>query len=39
MSNRWLVVWLLAPIVSSASTAVEAYSLFWYLRERELSTR
>jgi len=39
MWNRWLVVWLLAPIVSSSSMAVEAYSLFRYFRERELSTR
>jgi hypothetical protein len=39
MWNRWLVVWLLAPMVSLPSTAVEAYSLFWYFRERELSTR
>jgi len=36
MWNRWLLVWLIAPIVSSAAIAVEAYSLSWYIRDLEL---
>jgi hypothetical protein len=40
MWNRWLLVWLVSPVMSSAAVAVEAYSLFWHVRDLEIrSTR
>ena len=30
MENRWLLTWLLAPLLSPGAMAVEAYSLYWY---------
>ena len=36
MWNRWLLVWLVAPVMSSAAVAVEAYSLFSHVRDLEI---
>lgn len=30
MENRWLLMWLFAPIFSPGGMALEAYSLRWY---------
>jgi len=34
MENKWLLVWILAPLYSAAAVAVEAYSLRWYTLDR-----
>jgi hypothetical protein len=33
MENRWLLVWILAPLFSPGATAVEAWSLRWYVND------
>jgi hypothetical protein len=33
MENRWLLTWLLAPFLSPAPLAIEACSLYWFLRQ------
>jgi hypothetical protein len=35
MENRWLLTLLLAPLLSPAALAVEAYSLYWYMLEED----
>src|SRR5262249_54896031 len=30
MEDKWLLIWILAPIFSPAAIAIEAYSLRWY---------
>jgi hypothetical protein len=35
MENRWLIIWLLAPLFSPASLAIESYSLHWYRLESD----
>ena len=36
MENRWLLTWLLAPILAPGATAVEAYSLRWYRLDADM---
>lgn len=35
MENKWLATWLLAPLLSPAAMAVEAYSLCWYKPDQD----
>jgi hypothetical protein len=33
--DRWLLTWLLAPLLFPGGMAVEAFSLYWYVLESE----